>query len=329
MSGLGVAMTVAVGALASSSTLALAWLVHTRVRGVFPDDQPHASGRKAHGRPIAMAGLLPAILAAAACVWSGAILLAVAVLTAAAIGFCDDLGKARPTDPDDPPRDLVPWWGKGLVLLACAALVPFATFAGTMGTEGPPSLRFAAALVVFAFVVVNAINFLDNMDGVATAVGCATLCFAALHAPGWPAVVDASIAPSDAPPTSAHHPLPSALLLGIWLGFLPFNWPSPRMFLGDAGAYALGLACAAAAVTTATTATAGPSSTLFLAGLATLVPLVDFTQVVVCRLVIGVAPWIGDRRHLSHLLHLHLGVPRRWVAPLLAGTALLPLVAFA
>jgi hypothetical protein len=47
----------------------------------------------------------------------------------------------------------------------------------------------------------------------------------------------------------------------------------------------------------------------------------DFVQVVSARLYLGYAPWIGDRRHLSHLL-LGAGVPLPLVAPVLAAVAL-------
>jgi hypothetical protein len=46
--------------------------------------------------------------------------------------------------------------------------------------------------------------------------------------------------------------------------------------------------------------------------------LVDFAQVVIARLIIGVAPWIGDRRHVTHIL-MNLHLPQWLLAPLLAG----------
>jgi hypothetical protein len=46
----------------------------------------------------------------------------------------------------------------------------------------------------------------------------------------------------------------------------------------------------------------------------------DFFQVITARLVIGVAPWIGDRRHLTHIAQ-NWGVRRSLVAPLFATLA--------
>jgi UDP-N-acetylmuramyl pentapeptide phosphotransferase/UDP-N-acetylglucosamine-1-phosphate transferase len=135
-----------------------------------------------------------------------------------------------------------------------------------------------------------ATNFLDNMHGVATAVAGTGLVL--LAAGGLPVATP---------------------LAAIWLAFLPFNWPHGRAFLGDAGAYGLGAALAAA-----TLLSSGDQPLLALAPTAVL--LLDFVQVVGARLYLGYAPWIGDRRHLSHLL-LGLGVPHALVAVTLAAAA--------
>ena len=95
-------------------------------------------------------------------------------------------------------------------------------------------------------------------------------------------------------------------------GFLPWNWPRARLFLGDAGAYQFGIVLAAAVGHQAVDA----PEVLGAVG----VQLADFVQVVTARLVLGVPPWVGDRRHLSHIAQ-NLGLPRAWVAPLLAAVA--------
>ena len=46
----------------------------------------------------------------------------------------------------------------------------------------------------------------------------------------------------------------------------------------------------------------------------------DFVQVITARLILGVAPWVGDRRHLTHIVQ-NLGLPRPLVAPLFALVA--------
>lgn len=184
-------------------------------------------------------------------------------------------------------HDGLGWKLKAAGLLVASGLV----VQGTLGLDAVP-WPTALGFVVATFVCVNATNFLDNMHGVATAVA------------GTGLVLVAADGLSIAAPLAA-----------VWLVFLPFNWPNGRAFLGDAGAYALGTSLAGVALLAADgrplTALA-PTSVLFL----------DFTQVICARLYLGYAPWIGDRRHLSHLL-LGQGVPLPLVAPTLAALAAL------
>ncbi|MGA0060100.1 MAG: MraY family glycosyltransferase [Planctomycetota bacterium] len=246
-------------------------------RNVLPEDCPRP-GRKRHGRPPPMAGIIPCLAAA---IWFGVAghpVLAGAVLVAGATGFGDDLRKAR--------HDGLGWRTKACGLIGASALVVH----GTLGIDAVP-LEVCAAFVAATFVCINATNFLDNMHGVATSVAVVGL---ALTAAG-----------------GREEALP---LAAIWLAFLPFNWPHGRAFLGDAGAYALGTSLAAMAVLAADgrpLAALAPTAVLWL----------DFVQVVSARLYLGYAPWIGDRRHLSHLL-LGAGVPLPLVAPVLAAVAL-------
>lgn len=85
----------------------------------------------------------------------------------------------------------------------------------------------AVVLVVLAVVGVNAVNLLDGADGVA---GSAAL----ISALGI-AVISAN---------RGVDPLPALILAGSIGGFLMFNWPPARTFLGDGGAYAIGLSLA-------------------------------------------------------------------------------------
>ncbi len=74
---------------------------------------------------------------------------------------------------------------------------------------------------ILALGLVNAWNFMDGIDGLATsqALLCG-LAFAAL--PGFAA------------------PILGVAVAGACLGFLPFNFPRARLFLGDVGSGALG-----------------------------------------------------------------------------------------
>lgn len=252
-------------ALLGAAVVRTAILVHTKVIGFLPEDPP--APRKPKPWPLPMVGWLLGIVALAvvlACngtlCWVGAGALALAA------GTIDDFAKRRGG---------LAWWIKAVLLLGSSALAAFALD------------RPAWSAVLFLFVIVNAVNFLDNTDGVALAVAAVPLGVAA-----------------------APHGL--GCLGALFLGMLPFNWPNSKVILGDGGAYVLGLGLGSAALVQRDLA----------AGLGlVVVPLLDFLQVVGARLWLGYAPWIADRRHLTHIL-IHAGLPAAWIAPLFGLLAL-------
>lgn len=253
--------------------------VHTRWLGFLPEDVP-TPPRKLHGHATPQAGFL---FGGGSALWlaaQGETWLAVAIAILAVTGYLDDRTK---------PSGGLDWkWKAGAIVLA-AGLITDAAWQLSFGAQ---VLAFA-----FAFVVINATNFLDNQNGVATALGGFGLVAA----------------------TGLDGPLGTCALL--FLGFLPCNWPKARLFLGDGGAHALGGLLAAAALRGGVT-TDGLAFAPLLAPTAILVA--DFTQVVFARVVIGVPPWVADRRHLTHIV-AYLGVPRTWVMPVMLGLAALAL----
>lgn len=273
-------MTTLAAALAALGLLAAAWLVHTRVRGFLPDDPP-GPGRKAHGRPIAMAGFVPGAVSAVVLLRADRPWLAAAVAAAVLVGTADDVLKYRGRD------GLGVRW-KLLGLLGSSAAIAWAT-----------DLPLGAALLAFAFafVVTNACNFLDNQNGVAATLGGLGLLI---------------VGRGD-----LDHP--ATALGATWLAFLPFNWPTARMFLGDSGALGLGAGLAGLALSAART---GTGIDWCAAILPASILLLDFVQVVSARVLLGYAPWKGDRRHLTHVLLNH-GVPAWALAPGLGLLALL------
>jgi UDP-N-acetylmuramyl pentapeptide phosphotransferase/UDP-N-acetylglucosamine-1-phosphate transferase len=266
-------IAVLVAAAAGAAATGLGELTNRRWRGWLPDDPP-GPGRKQHGRPIPLAGIVLLLVLVPWLMALGAWLLAAAVAVAGGIGYLDDRGKERRKDLD--------WRWKAVALLLASGLVVADHRALHSG------LWEMTLALTLAFVLVNATNFLDNTDGVATALSATSL----LMLTGGQG--------------------PAAPIAGAALGFLPWNWPRARVFLGDSGAYCLGIAVAWALLTRWHN---GPHC---LAGVA--VQMFDFFQVITARLVIGVAPWIGDRRHLTHIAQ-NWGVRRSLVAPLFATLA--------
>ncbi|WP_147681215.1 glycosyl transferase family 4 [Actinomyces ruminicola] len=160
----------------------------------------------------------------------------------------------------------------------------------------------AVPVAVCAAGVVNATNFMDGANGLASGHAVVTgLWFVAV---------------------SLLHPVPGLgfvmiAVSGAAAGFLPFNAPRARVFLGDSGSYALGGAWAFAA--TMCLATGVPASAA-VAPLLVLVADTGFTLMMRVR--------TGQRWYEPHKLHVYqrlvtFGWPHWAVALLVAGTAAL------
>lgn len=170
------------------------------------------------------------------------------------------------------------------------------------------------AITVFAVVLVmNAINFIDGLDGLVAGV--------AIIANGV-FFIYSYVVTYEPTAQSAYFNLPqfvSAVLIGACVGFLPLNWHPAKLFMGDAGALLVGLLMA-----TSTIGFTGndPAATLsnkellpafipiLLPFAVLLVPLLDFGLAVFRRLRAGKSPFSADRKHLHHRLldmgHSHL-----------------------
>jgi len=269
-------MVPAVAAAAAAGALGVAFWSNRKLVGWLPDDPPRA-GRKLHKAPVPLAGIVLAPIVLAWLVAAQEWWIALAVVLASAVGWLDDRGKEHGAGLD--------WRWKALGLLAGASV------AGIAVVDPVLHPLLFVGVVAFVFVITNATNFLDNTDGVAASLSAVSL----LAASGGTG--------------------PFAAAGFAALGFLPWNWPRPWLFLGDAGAYLLGLLVATAVARRAMGPTIDPTALLAVA-----VQLADFAQVVIARLVLGMAPWVGDRRHLTHIVQ-NLGLPRWAVAPLFAGVA--------
>lgn len=206
--------------------------------------------------------------------WLSGLVIAVGGGLMFALGLLDDL---RPLGP----------WPKLAINTAAALLVVFGAEirVGTM-LGAPVSI---ALTVVWIVVVTNAFNFLDNMDGLSAGVGA--ICTAFLIVCG--AMAGQMLVPGL-----------SAAFLGAMMGFLVFNFPPARVFMGDAGSLLIGYMLSIASVMTSYWDSGGPGQPLALAMplMILAVPLYDFLSVVVIRALEGRNPLHGDQRHFSHRL---------------------------
>jgi UDP-GlcNAc:undecaprenyl-phosphate GlcNAc-1-phosphate transferase len=151
-----------------------------------------------------------------------------------------------------------------------------------------PVVPIVMLTTLWVVAVTNAFNLLDHANGLCAGVGgaaAAALAAINLHT-GEPGVA-----------------LVAAALAGACLGFLPWNWPRARIFLGDAGSMGIGFVLAALAVRGVYTRGAEiPGLAVFVPVLVLAVPLLDMALVVALRLRAGCAPWRADRRHWGHRL---------------------------
>ncbi len=163
-----------------------------------------------------------------------------------------------------------------------------------------------AATVLWILAVTNAFNLLDHMDGLSSGV-------AAISGLGFLVVALQTGQEALAGPLVA--------LLGACAGFLLFNFPPARIFLGDAGSLFLGfwLSCLTVSFTFHERRQ-DPIVTYFVPVAVLAVPLFDTAVVSLIRLAQGRPLFEGDRNHLAHRL-LAMGLsPRRTVLAVYALT---------
>ena len=190
--------------------------------------------------------------------------------------------------------------------------------------------------VVVTVALVNAMNFVDGLDGLAAGIGLIAATATALFAIG--------LVRANGNDPGAYTPaLLAVVLAGACLGFLPHNFNPARIFMGDSGSMLIGLMLAAATTSASgrIPVADGTSATdvlaLFapiLAGAAVaFVPVLDLLMAVVRRTRAGTSPFSPDKMHLHHRL-LEIGHSHRravlliylWAAVLAYGAVALALV---
>lgn len=153
--------------------------------------------------------------------------------------------------------------------------------------------------------ITNALNLLDNMDGLASGVGA----------------ISALVLAAFGMTTGVPWLTPLALVVaGAALGFLPWNVSPARQFLGDAGSLPLGFLLAAAGIL-GTYREAGNVLMVLAAPVFVLgVPILDTTLVTLVRKYHGRKVSQGGKDHLSHRL-VALGMSERRAVGVLWGVA--------
>ncbi len=186
----------------------------------------------------------------------------------------------------------------------------------------PPSIG-QVLTIVFVMVVINAINFVDGLDGLAT--GIVAICAAAFFGFSYLLAVVNGLNRAGAPS------LITAIIIGVCIGFLPHNYHPARIFMGDSGAMFLGLLLSSAAITltgqidvNAITQERSSSALLPLLLPFTIlaIPLLDLVLAVIRRVRARRSPFAADKEHLHHKLLSMGNSHRRTSAILYSWTAM-------
>jgi UDP-GlcNAc:undecaprenyl-phosphate GlcNAc-1-phosphate transferase len=269
------------------SALAVAWLLTplmgrlARRYGIL--DQPRQGRFHRAATPylggLAVAATLVLIAGATRGLSGRVTTILVGGVTVCLLGFVDDWRTVGPV-----PKILVE-------ASAGAALWAAGIRAGLFGVGG---LDFVLT-VVWVVAVTNALNLVDNMDGLASGL-------AALSALGFFGI---SVGEN-------HYLVASIATCGASLGFLAHNFPPAKIFLGDAGSLLLGFLLAALGLEL-DIATQPGAVRAALPVLALAVPLFDMAVVVTLRILQHRPVYVGATDHTSHRLAAR-GMSTRQVA---------------
>lgn len=241
--------------------------------------------RKLHSTPIPLMGGV-AIFAgamAAVLIFSGGLARSVtgvglALSLVALVGLIDDR------------RDLPAWVKLGGEFVAFLIL---AYFGIRVSLPIPEVLNYLLTFLWLAGIS-NAINFLDNMDGLSAGVSAVAASFMLLLGLQNNQFLVSALA---------------AAVLGSCLGFLRYNFKPAQIFMGDAGSLFLGFSLALLGIQLRFPGNVNFVTwmvPIFILGL----PIFDTTLVVVSRIRRGVSPNTAGKDHLSHRL-VRLGYSQR------------------
>lgn len=320
---------------AATTAATMPWWLRWCRRSGLVDDPGH---RKIHDRPIPLAGGLAVLGGVLIPVLLGVVVMQMGWLGGGGKGIILHLQGV----------ELSGWLSLGLgnragqlgvVLLGAVAMVLLGFLDDRF--ELPPATKFCGQLVIAAAVagagvritlfvestvfshvvtvfwlltIINAFNFMDNMNGACAGLGAiAAWCFA------WGGAVQGQYLVT----------VIAFLVCGALAGFLPFNFPRASSFLGDAGSHLVGYLLGILAILPNYYSSETPHRWAVLKPLLILaLPLIDLTWVVVLRWRAGRPFYVGDTNHLSHQL-----VRRGWSKPgavllLWLGAALAGAVSF-
>lgn len=257
-------------------------------------DKPNQS-HKTHALPVPYLGGLAIVLSTITVTYGSALLadsprqnfllassILIPALLMAIIGLIDDVKQLKPW-----PRFLI----QNLIALVAVSIL---ISTRTIGSPSGILILDLVITLVWLVGITNSINFFDNIDGGASGtVAISALALTLIAISNGQSLIAAM----------------SSVLAGAVIGFLLWNKPPARIYMGDAGALFLGILMASLSIRLDTKSEMGKFGFLIPVFLLA-VPILDTSVAVVKRLRRKVSPFQGGRDHLSHRL-VRLGIDRR------------------
>jgi UDP-GlcNAc:undecaprenyl-phosphate GlcNAc-1-phosphate transferase len=248
-------------------------------------DQP--AGRRVHLSPVPRLGglaiyvgfILALVLFGGDWVVPQAVSILIGATLVSFLGIWDDRWGVRPV----------------LKLLGQALAATVLIVSGVQVAFLPSPVLNVAVTLLWILGITNALNLLDNMDGLSGGVGAVASAFFLLLAAWNGQYLVASL---------------SAALLGVCIGFLAYNFNPATIFMGDAGSMFLGFVLAAVGIKLRFPGR--PDTITWMIPVVILsLPIFDTTLVVISRLRRGINPLTNPGKdHVSHRL-VSLGMSQR------------------
>jgi UDP-GlcNAc:undecaprenyl-phosphate GlcNAc-1-phosphate transferase len=188
----------------------------------------------------------------------------------------------------DDRRHLGPFFKLGVEFAVAIAAAAFAEIRVELFIENKVITTLISAFWIV--LIINAFNFLDNMDGLSAGIAVITTCILFVAAAFSSQIFVGGLA---------------LVLIGALLGFLVFNFPPARIFMGDAGSLVVGFFVALLTLRTTYYHHSGAWYPVLMPLVVMAVPLYDFASVTLLRISQGKSPFVGDTQHFSHRLKSH------------------------
>jgi len=199
------------------------------------------------------------------------------------VGLIDDIKQLKPW-----PRFVAQ---NALALISAIILIN----TDTLGTPFGVLILDFALTMLWLVGITNSINFFDNIDGGASgSIAISSVALALIALSNGQILIGAM----------------SAVVAGSTIGFLIWNRPPARIYMGDAGALFLGILIATLTLRLDSNEELGMLG-VFIPFLLLAIPVLDTTVAVTKRIHRRLSPFQGGRDHLSHRL-MRLGLSKRY-----------------